>query len=144
MAVVRRQTISLGKVAQKAVEEVRRALRRGALKIENTAVDGIISPPKTGRVYQSKYRKGAKHQASAPGEFPAADSGRLHQSITTAEASTGGSIRFETGSNVDYGPHLEFGTVNMEPRPFMKPAFDQNIEAVRQDVRAAVRRGSKK
>lgn len=144
MPVIRRSSMNLGKIAAKTVREVRTALKRGALKIENTAVEGIIGGPKTGRVYRSKHRKGALHQASAPGEFPAADIGELHQGITNVEASSGDTIRFEVGSNAPHGPMLELGTSKMEPRPFMKPAYDQNIGEVRNDVRQAVRRGSRK
>lgn len=133
----------IGKISAKTRAEVRRALQRGALAIENRAVEGIINPPKTGRVYKSKHRKGATHQASAPGEFPAADSGRLHQSITSVEASTGDTIRFETGGNVDYATYLELGTSRMEPRPFLTPSYDENIDKVKADVRAAVKRGAR-
>lgn len=136
--------IKLGKIGRETRNEVHRALQRGALRIENRAAQGIIDPPKTGRIYPSKHRKGAKHQASAPGEFPAADSGRLHQSITTAETSSADVVRFETGSNVDYGTYLELGTSNMEPRPFMTPAYNENEAQVKADVRAAVRRGVRK
>jgi HK97 gp10 family phage protein len=133
----------IGKIGAKTRAEVRRALQRGALAIENRAVEGIINPPKSGRIYKSKHRKGATHQASAPGEFPAADSGRLHQSITSVEASTGDTIRFETGGNVPYATYLELGTSRMAPRPHMGPAYDENIEKVKADVRAAVKRGAR-
>lgn len=133
----------IGKIGAKTRAEVRRALQRGALAIENRAVEGIIDPPKTGRIYKSKHRKGATHQASAPGEFPAADSGRLHQSITSVEASTQDVIRFETGGNVPYATYLELGTSRMAPRPHMVPAYEENIEAVKANVRAAVKRGAR-
>jgi HK97 gp10 family phage protein len=136
--------VKLGKIGAETRTEVRRALQRGALRVENRAVEGIINPPKTGRIYPSKHRKGAKHQASAPGEFPAADSGRLHQSITSVEASKEALLRFETGTNVDYGTYLELGTSRMEPRPFMAPAFDENVGQVRIDVQNAIKRAARK
>jgi HK97 gp10 family phage protein len=140
---LRSLNVKLGRIGPQTRAEVRRALHRGALAIENRAVEGIIEGPKTGRIYASKHRKGAKHQASAPGEFPAADSGRLHQSITSVEASTGDNIRFETGGNVDYATYLELGTSKMAPRPHMVPAYEENVDKVRADVRAAVRRGAR-
>lgn len=136
--------LKLGRIGVKTYQEVHRTLKRGALKIENRAVQGIIEPPKTGRIYASKHRKGKKHQASAPGEFPAADSGRLHQSITSVEASTKDLIRFETGPNTDYARMLEEGTSKMEPRPYMTPSYNENEAGIRADVREAVRRGSRK
>ncbi len=73
------------------------------------------------------------HQASAPGEAPAIDTGTLK-----------GSIRVEmeprdlvaiVGTDVEYAPHLEFGTSRMAPRPYLGPA----AEAVRPSFEAAMR-----
>jgi len=119
--------------------EVMKALKQGGLAIENRAAEGIINPPKTGRIYPSKYRKGAMHQASAPGEFPAADSGRLHQSLTTVPVENGPD-RFvvQTGANTPYAMVLELGSARMAPRPFMGPAFDENLEKNKTRIRNAV------
>lgn len=141
---VRTSRTTLGKIGRAQVAEVRRTLQRGALRIENTATEKIINPPKTGRIYPSRGRKGAKHQASAPGEPPAADTGELHTSITSPDTSTEGLIRFEPGANTPYAEALEFGTSKMEPRPFMGPSFDENIGVIRADVRRAVNRGSRR
>jgi len=136
-----RLNIALGSMAKSVRPAIKRALKNGALRIENEAVAGIIDPPKSGRVYRSKHRKGRTHQASAPGEFPAADSGRLHQSITTATVRDDAtSIVVETGANVSYATWLEFGTVNMEPRPFMTPAFRENVQGIERNVAAEVAR----
>lgn len=142
----RRELIEkLGKINKETVRQVTRALMRGALKVEKRAVEGIIDPPKTGRIYRSKHRKGKLHQASAPGEFPAADSGRLHQSITHAQVpAPPGTIRVEVGANAPYAILLELGTSKMEPRPFMAPALRENEAGIRNDIVEAVRRGSRK
>lgn len=140
----RRLNIRLGKIARATVEEVRLALRRGGLAIESTAVEKIVNPPKTGRIYPSRGRKGAKHQASAPGQPPAADTGELHGSITTVENSRPEVIRFETGANGPYAIPLEEGTSKMEPRPYMGPSYDENVAAIREGVRRAIRRGNRK
>jgi HK97 gp10 family phage protein len=124
--------------------EVMKALKQGGLAIENRAAEGIINPPKTGRIYPSKHRKGAMHQASAPGEFPAADSGRLHQSLTTVPTENGPDrYQVQTGANTPYATHLELGTKNMAPRPFMGPAFDENLEKNKERIRKAIIRGAR-
>ena len=135
----------LGKISAATVQEVRRALLRGGLRVENRAVQGIIDPPKTGRIYRSRGNKKKMHQASAPGQFPAADTGELHTGITHAEASAPqGVIRVEVGANAPYALALELGTSKMAPRPFMAPALSENTPAIRNDIAAAVRRGSRK
>ena len=134
-----RLNIRLGNMAKSVRPAVLRSLRRGGLKIENSAVEGIIDPPKTGRIYKSRHRKGAVHQASAPGEFPAADSGRLHQSITTAVVQNDDTrVAVETGANTPYALAMEYGTSRIEPRPFMGPSFNEHREAIKDEVTLAV------
>lgn len=134
-----RLNIKLGAMARTVRPVIARTLRRGGLKIENDAAEGIIDPPKTGRIYPSKHRKGAKHQASAPGEFPAADSGRLHQSITTVTAENSErAVVIETAANTPYAEALELGTSKMQPRPYMTPSFRRNAEAIKDEVTLAV------
>lgn len=141
-----RRTLSvrLNAIGQRTAQEVGRAVRRGGLAIESNAVSRVISPPKTGRIYPSKSRKGAFHQASAPGEAPAADTGRLHQSITSVQTFNGPE-RFvnETGANAPYAIPLELGTSKMAPRPFMQPAFDEERPEVEARIRAAIIRGAR-
>ena len=134
-----RLNIRLGNMAKSVRPAVLRSLRRGGLKIENSAVEGIIDPPKTGRIYKSLHRKGAVHQASAPGEFPAADSGRLHQSITTTVVQDDNTrTAVETAANTPYAIPLELGTSKMAPRPFMSPSFRLHREAIKDEVTLAV------
>lgn len=48
--------------------------------------------------------------------------GRLRSSIhTEIESDLSGSV----GTNVEYGPHVEWGTVKRPARPFLYPAFDE-------------------
>ena len=156
-----RLNIALGAMARNVRPAIARALKRGALAIENYAVEGIIDPPKTGTIYgrnvnagkltkKGKRRKAkiVEHQASAPGEFPAADTGRLHQSITTVEVRNDDSaVVVETGANTPYAERLEFGgshvakngkRVYIAPRPYMTPAFKANREAIKDMVTLTV------
>lgn len=137
-------SVKLNAIGRRTGQEVGRAIRRGGLAIENAAVDKIISPPKTGRIYASKHRKGATHQASAPGEAPAADSGRLHQSITSVQT-VNGPERYvsETAANAPYAIALELGTSKIAPRPYMGPSFDEVRPQVEASIRAAVIRGAR-
>ena len=123
-------------------DEVQRALNRGGLAIAGRAIEGIISPPASGRIYPSRGRKGASHQASAPGEFPNADTGELHQSITSIPVP--GRVAVEVQATAPHALPLEVGTSKMRPRPFMGRSFDENVESIETDVRAAIRRGNRR
>lgn len=75
--------------------------------------------PKSGEVYQ----RGEKyHRASAPGEAPAVDTGNLVGSLDQVMQTPLRGVLFVTA---EYAPGLEYGTVNMEPRPFMTPAAER-------------------
>jgi len=146
----------LGAISRKTRAEVHRALQRGAQSIADVAAAKIVDPPKTGKIYgrgtRGRKRKdgtwgtGSKtliHQASSPGQPPAADTGRLDQSMTTVDASTGETIRFETGANAPYATPLELGSSKMKPRPFLAPSYEEVLPKVKEQVRLAVKRGAK-
>ena len=83
-----------------------------------------MSGPKSGRVY----KRGRKtHQASARGEAPAIDSGKLVNSISNKMINP---LLAEVAVDLDYGVALE----RKRDRPFMKPAADD----VRDDFMSAV------
>jgi HK97 gp10 family phage protein len=69
---------------------------------------------------------------SAPGEPPAVDTGRLRASIT--HRVEGGGYEEKTvgvvGTNVEYGKHLEFGTVHMAARPWLTPALERHRKEI--------------
>jgi HK97 gp10 family phage protein len=104
-------------------------LNRGVEDVANEAVSLILNTPKSGRIYR---RNGVSHQASAPGEPPASDTGQLVASVTTSvdETSLTGNVNF--GS--DHSACLEYGTSKMEPRPYARPALVNKRDAVRQDI----------
>lgn len=139
-----RLNIALGGMARAVRPQLVRTMRQGGLILENEAAQSIIDPPKTGRIYPSKHRKGRTHQASAPGENPAADSGRLHQSITTVVVQNDdAAIVVQTAANTPYATRLEYGgahqapngrAVYIAPRPYMRPAFANNVERIKDMV----------
>lgn len=106
------------------------------------AVKLKLSHPGTGIIYQ---RGKHKHQASAPGEPPAPDSGVLRNSMDMG--TVGGVLRVGTG--VEYAPMQEFGTIQdggyIAERPFMRPALAEvrgkMSEVLKSFLRGEVRRG---
>lgn len=114
-------------------EAVRFGIREAALAIQERAVKSIKFGKKTGRVYDHYFvtikgravpieTRSRSHQASAPGEAPASDEGRLTDSISTDFYP----MAAEVGSGANHGLYLEEGTDKIEPRPWLKPAADQN------------------
>ncbi len=82
----------------------------------------IRSKDKTGRRYGS-------HQASAPGEAPAA---RPNSRLTrTLKYNVRGDYQVEFGDTVPYGAYLEEGTEKMAARPHVKRTVDEKEKDTR-------------
>jgi len=112
-----------------------RGVVRGTEAVHQEAVRRVQNPPKTGRIYR---RRGVLHQASAPGEAPASDTGALvQQSGTRYEPDRlTGIVSF----NALHAAPLEYGTVRMEPRPFLRPALATMLPRIQQDVNDEIQR----
>lgn len=94
----------------------------------------------SGRLYRrGSFRRGASrglgarargvgsriHRASAPGQPPAEDSGRLYRDITVRRMSKGNyRVRFGAG----HAGYLEVGTGRMRARPFVVPAIERAVQ----------------
>ena len=105
-------------IRARVVQGVRQGIVAVTEGVRNEAISLILTGPKTGRIYR---RRGVEHQASAAGEAPASDTGRLVGSVRTRYEDD-----YMTGivaASTAYAEALEFGTVKMEPRPFMRVAL---------------------
>ena len=81
--------------------------------------------PRTGRTYD---RGKKQHTASAPGEPPAVDTGRLRNSIVTQAYDGGKVARIGPSVTVNYAAELEDGIPGeMAPRPYLRPVMDRYI-----------------
>lgn len=106
-----------------------RGVVRGTEAVHEEATSLILDGEKTGRIYR---RRGVEHQASAPGQAPASDTGRLVQSGRTSydKAEVSGTAQWST----DYAEYLEHGTEKMEPRPFARPALANKKDEIAADI----------
>jgi hypothetical protein len=113
---------------------VARIMEQKAYAVENAA-KRLLLLPGNGRTYDTTFyrdsagrlRKGrarVPHTASAPGEPPASDTGRLLTSIHHEMSDGPEGIEGRVGSDVEYAVYLELGTRDMLPRPFLRPALD--------------------
>lgn len=89
-------------------------VRRTAHDIEGE-VKKEMRGSKSGRQYGT-------HQASAPGQAPAVDTGLLINSIQVVNVSD---LTSTVGTNVEYAMGLEFGTTRVAPRPVWIPVTEK-------------------
>ena len=81
-------------------------LRRVRDEATSTFRAGMLGPH-TGRIY---YRRRGRHQASAPGEYPAKDTGRLLASLKGQSTPQEAVI----GTNMPYSKYLREGTRKLD------------------------------
>ena len=108
------------------------AVNATGLEIRGDIVKRIQRGPKTGRTYK---RRGTTHKASAPGQAPATDTGRLVSSVTFKRISP---LTVTVGSKLAYASYLEFGTRNIARRPAWAPAAMQAEPKFRKRLEAAI------
>lgn len=117
--------------SEQALRAVEATMKGAAQIVANDAKRRVQRGPKSGRVYT---RRGIAHQASAPGEAPATDTGKLVGSIV---ADAKGLTAYVEARSV-YGRWLEYGTRRIKPRPFLVPAVEANRQQIGDLIRAAV------
>jgi hypothetical protein len=130
----------LAQYGAKAEAEIAKAVTAAALTIQGDIKRAIQGPPKTGRIYK-RGKLGRNHQASAPGEAPATDTGALVNSIAYKQETKLSAI---VSSRLPYAYWLEseYGTRNMKPRPAWRPAVEKNTPLFQKLVEAAIRRAA--
>lgn len=123
---------------------ITRALPRVVSNICETSAKAIgadamasMAEPKSGRLYD--VGGVAEHQASAPGEAPAIDTGFLAQIQTEPDGSA-----WVTYTTAEQASALEFGSTTQKilPRPFFIPATERerpNFLAALQDLEDRLR-----
>src|SRR5262249_49879155 len=125
-------------IKQAVANEVEKGLFASAQKVRTEAITSIQNGQKSGRLYK---RRTVIHRASAPGEAPATDTGRLANSITAYNGGNGEAFTVAGRGTALYAPLLEFGTSKMAPRPFMVPALEKSKAWIVARLQDAVRRG---
>jgi phage gpG-like protein len=132
-------------------DNVAKAVTATALEINTDVKKRIQRGPKTGRVYTDIFRMiggrpvpmgpragnnlSARHQASAPGEAPATDTGKLASSLYFQQASK---MEATIGSRLAYAYYLEYGTTRIRPRPAWLPATELGQKKLNERVRRAI------
>lgn len=118
-----------GNDKDKKVQEV---IDLTAQLVRTDAIKSMQSSPASGRTYK---RRSILHTASSSPNPPRVDQGDLVRSIKALV----GRLEAFVGTNQKYGPHLEFGTQNMKPRPWLFPAFERQRRNFVNRLREAMR-----
>jgi hypothetical protein len=84
---------------------------------------------------EGKQNLSLRHQASAPGQAPATDTGSLLRSLYFKAL---GAADFAIGSDIPYSYYLEFGTRKIAKRPAWVPAVERTIPKMLKQVQIAI------
>lgn len=123
---------------QRASKQIADAIELTALDVEADAKKSINRGTKSGRTYE-KFKPRRTHRASAPGEAPAGDTGELARRITAEKERE---LRWSVGADLPYGRYLEFGTMKIAERPWLRPAIERNRGLFRKRIVAAIEKAS--
>ncbi len=119
-------TINLAALERIAEEKAVAGIQRAALAGE-AITKANLSRPGSGRIY-------GKHQASAPGEPPAPDSGELRRKTQadTKVRREGSDLVGRVVQNVEYAHALAVGTEKMAPRQSLQLLATDHTDDLRQ------------
>jgi len=118
------------KASDKAVNK---ALRDSALEMTDHIKDSITYHQSSGKTY-------GKHTASAPGFAPNGDLGNLASSTQMSRRIRNNTAEVIVGAR--YARRLEYGTRNMKPRPFVRPAREALQGGIERRIRKAMNRAT--
>lgn len=119
----------LGRITNATEDVIEGAITDLVLLTHSKAVTGIQHGPKSGKTYR---RGNVTHRASAPGQYPASDTGRLATGVLMELPA--GNMTGRVGTNVVHGEYLEFGTSRMAARPWLFPSFEDATRNVAADL----------
>lgn len=125
---------AMRKASKEAKARVARVVTSTAINLRADVVKRIQRGPASGAVY-IKTNPNRTHTASAPGQSPASDTGRLANSIEFDQVNV---MTATVGSKLVYAAALEFGTEHIEPRPAWVPAVEKITPKFMSQLRAAL------
>lgn len=109
-------------------EQLLKIVSQATLKVHEEAVRGVVTRSQGEK--QVRYNPKRTVIASKPGDPPNVDRGIFLRSIQfeiSRQDLTG-----YIGTNDERGPHFEFGTRTMSPRPWLGPAWKKSQKYIRE------------
>ena len=144
---ISKQIVTITKAsAMSALSDVRRAIEKGPktgivyFRIPGPKYMTIRKGSEDGPIVavfraEGKQNMSLRHQASAPGQAPATDTGSLLRSLYFKQL---GGSNFAIGSDIPYSYYLEFGTRKIAKRPAWIPAVERAIPKMLKRVNIAI------
>lgn len=91
----------------------------------NVKLNGLIKKASGAQLATALRAGGLVIEVPAKAKAPVLTS-NLRRSIHTEVSSSGERAEARIGTNVEYGPHVEFGTSRQPAQPYLRPAYDEN------------------
>ena len=109
-------------VAQKRIFKATQYVRGQVLE--------TLSGERSGREYTVPGTS-VKYTASAPGQPPAVATSELRESIDYLITDNKREVEGHVGTPLDKGLMLEGGTINIKPRPWLRPTFERSRDEIK-------------
>lgn len=103
-------------------KEYKKILSDAAVTTHKTAVKHIQNDNPSGQTYG---RRSIRHKASAAGQYPTTDTGKLVRNITLEPEGGGYTVGSRAGA--PHGFYLEFKPPSQGGRPWLSRAFDEMV-----------------
>lgn len=116
------QLVKLPRIATQMRASLRKGLTKAGQIVEKSAGDKIKGP---GFTLGNRSR-----------QYPGVLTGLMFQTLTSRYEDSGPRVRI--GPNVEYAAYQEFGTSNIEARPFMGDSLKENVDEITDAIRDAV------
>lgn len=132
---------NMAKLSEKYGKATAEGAVAGGHLVRNDAVSSIQNQSPGETVIRTRPGGGEyEHTASAEGDAPNTDTGRLVNSIQVEVKDA----TVDVGTTLEYGAYLEFGTKKMKARPWLFPAFERQkkkvFELIEKGVNAVTRK----
>ena len=130
MGVEVRLTFHTREVIKSIEDAAAKRMSEATQAVHKTVVEETLSGDRSGRTYKVPGTQ-RTYIASAPGEPPATATAELRQSIKTEVKGEGKKVVGMVGTDKIQGLMTEFGTVNMEARPWLRISFEKSMDKVK-------------
>jgi hypothetical protein len=116
--------------SQASGKQTEAALTVGMFRIVSTAKEIVVKV--SGTLGRSLHVGG--HTELTPDFSVGPTQGRPDYGDIGGNVAQGTKSEVRGGTNIEYGPDVEFGTGKRRPKPYLRPAYDQEKQAALEDV----------